>query len=120
LLTLEGVRDAAVLGVPSLLYDQDVLAVVVPNSGVSLPPREVLEACQKKLSGFKVPRYVQVVANIPRTQTFKVDMRSLLQLVATSERWYDRSESGITDIPEMLRRFLTDPEGLPRTSASQE
>jgi crotonobetaine/carnitine-CoA ligase len=67
-----GVRYAAIVGVPSELTDEEVLAFVVPQPGSSIDPAELLAFARERLARFKIPRYVRVVDDLPRTGSHKV------------------------------------------------
>ena len=63
------VAEAAVIGVASPLSDEDVKAFVVPTSGRDLDLRALHEHACRQLARFKVPRYYEVVAELPHTPT---------------------------------------------------
>lgn len=75
--TAEGVAEAAAIGVPSDLTDDDVLLIVVPTPGVTLDVRAVHSFCEANLPRHAVPRYVSVEATLPRTTTLKVLRQTL-------------------------------------------
>jgi crotonobetaine/carnitine-CoA ligase len=66
------VRYAAIVGVPSELTDEEVLAFVVPRPGATIDPAALLAFARERLARFKIPRYVRVVADLPRTGSHKV------------------------------------------------
>jgi crotonobetaine/carnitine-CoA ligase len=66
------VRYAAIVGVPSELTDEEVLAFVVPQPASTVEPAELLAFARERLARFKVPRYVRVVDDLPRTGSHKV------------------------------------------------
>lgn len=75
---LPGVADAAVIGVPSKLGDDDIKALVVLQAGVSRTPEEIHAGLLERMSFFKVPRYIEIVDSFPRTIKAEPD-RKLLQ-----------------------------------------
>jgi acyl-CoA synthetase (AMP-forming)/AMP-acid ligase II len=72
------VAEVAVVGQPSLLWGQEVLAVVVPRDPERPPTLDDLQAfCRDRLAGFKKPTALRIVAELPRTATGKVLRRRL-------------------------------------------
>jgi len=67
------VLECAVVGVPSELSEEEVKAFVVPAAGVAqLNFAELWSFAAERLASFKVPRYWQQVAELPRTPTARV------------------------------------------------
>jgi carnitine-CoA ligase len=67
------VLECAVVGVPSELSEEEVKAFVVPAAGVTqLDFAELRSFAAARLASFKVPRYWQQVAALPRTPTARV------------------------------------------------
>lgn len=61
------VAEAAAVGVPSELGEDDILLVVTLHPGSSLDYVELLDFCSARMPYFCVPRYVEVVDEIPKT-----------------------------------------------------
>jgi fatty-acyl-CoA synthase len=79
LLELPGVLEAAVIGVPDQRWGEVGLAVVVPSPGTPEDPDAIRTALRERLAGFKVPRHVEFVDELPKTATGKIrkpDLRS--------------------------------------------
>jgi 3-oxocholest-4-en-26-oate---CoA ligase len=69
-----GVSDAVVIGAPDERFGQRVVAVIAPTPGHAAPALEVLQAhCRTLLAGYKAPRGVYVVSEIPRSPAGKAD-----------------------------------------------
>jgi len=64
------VVEAAVLGVPSDLSEEDIKAFVVVNDDTDLGA--VREHAAARLTRFKVPRYIEVLTELPHTATGRV------------------------------------------------
>jgi acyl-coenzyme A synthetase/AMP-(fatty) acid ligase len=72
LFNIHGVREAAVIGVPDDVLGQAVKAFIVLEQGVTMSEKDVRRHCQEKLESFVVPKYIQFVAELPRTDTGKI------------------------------------------------
>jgi fatty-acyl-CoA synthase/long-chain acyl-CoA synthetase len=71
-----GVFDVAVIGVPSEEWDEAVHAVIV-RLDPSLTEAEVLRFARDHLAGYKVPKTVAFVDELPRTGSGKILKREL-------------------------------------------
>ncbi|MGY1663467.1 long-chain fatty acid--CoA ligase [Geodermatophilus sp. SYSU D00705] len=72
LLELPGVVEAAVIGVPDPRWGEVGMAVVVPAPGADRDAEAVRTALRERLAGFKVPRHVEFVDELPKTATGKI------------------------------------------------
>lgn len=70
--TCPGVAEVAAFGVPSELGEQDVMVAVVAAPGATPAPEGIAAHCRQLLPYYAVPRYVDVVAELPRTPTAKL------------------------------------------------
>jgi fatty-acyl-CoA synthase len=73
----EAVAEAAVFGVEDEQFGQRLKAVVVTRDGKDLSADEVKNYVKSNLAGYKVPRDVEFVDELPRTSTGKVLKREL-------------------------------------------
>ena len=69
---VDGVLDAAAVGLPVEAGGEEVVAAVVPDPGVELDPEAVRQASREHLAAYKVPRRVVVVDELPRSLIGKV------------------------------------------------
>jgi acyl-CoA synthetase (AMP-forming)/AMP-acid ligase II len=73
LMRAAGVREVAVIGVPDPVWGQQVVAVLVGSADA-----EALTAhCRAALAGYKVPRRIEFVDELPKNATGKVLRREL-------------------------------------------
>jgi acyl-CoA synthetase (AMP-forming)/AMP-acid ligase II len=73
----EAVIEVAVFGVDDEKFGQRLKAVVVLREGASLSEDDVKAHVKSNLAGYKVPREVAFVDELPRTSTGKVLKREL-------------------------------------------
>jgi carnitine-CoA ligase len=66
------VLECAVVGVESELSEDEVKAFVVPAEGASVDFDELRAFASERLAAFKVPRYWQAIAELPRTPTARL------------------------------------------------
>ncbi|MEP9361564.1 long-chain-fatty-acid--CoA ligase [Nocardioides sp. CN2-186] len=77
LFELDGVADAAVVGVPSSQWGERPLAVVVRAPGSDLTESAVIDFCRERLASYKCPSAVAFVDALPRNTVGKVLKREL-------------------------------------------
>ena len=77
LYSLAGVIDAAVVGVHDDLLGEAVKAFVVVKAGVTLSERDVIRHCLARLESFMVPKQVEFVDTLPKTDTGKIKKSGL-------------------------------------------
>jgi acyl-CoA synthetase (AMP-forming)/AMP-acid ligase II len=69
--------DAAVIGLPSGKWGESPAAIVVAKPGETPSAPDVIAYCKGKLAGYKIPRVVEFVDEIPRNPTGKILKRIL-------------------------------------------
>jgi crotonobetaine/carnitine-CoA ligase len=92
----ERVLDCAIIAVPSELGEDEVKAYVTPRPGETVQPEDVIYWCADNLAYFKVPRYIEIRDDMPRTPSLRVRKDVLRQerddLIAGC---FDREAAGI-------------------------
>jgi long-chain acyl-CoA synthetase len=68
----ERVGEVVVIGLPHQRWSEAITAVLVPRPGAAIDPDELLAAVRPLLDGYKVPKSVIVVDELPRTSTGKI------------------------------------------------
>jgi long-chain acyl-CoA synthetase len=73
LLCHRAVAEAAVFGVPSERWGEEVRAVVVLNDGEKITSAELVEHCREAIGGYKVPKVIDISAEpLPKTGPGKI------------------------------------------------
>jgi acyl-CoA synthetase (AMP-forming)/AMP-acid ligase II len=66
------IAQVAVVGVPDDRLGEVGMAFVVPNRNIEAEPDEIIAWARKAMANYKVPRYVEIVSDLPRNATGKV------------------------------------------------
>lgn len=66
------ILEAAVIGVPHEVWGESVAAIVVPKEGKSIDKDELLQFCREQLAGYKIPRIIYEMEQLPRNASGKV------------------------------------------------
>jgi len=72
LAALPGVRAVAVVGVPDPRWGENVCAVIAPTPGAGIDAETLVAAARVELAGFKVPRHIVVVDELPTNASGKI------------------------------------------------
>lgn len=87
------VLDAAVVGVPSDLGEDDILLFVAVRPDATLDYVELLDFCSARMPYFSVPRYVEIVSELPKTIMGRV-RKDILRGQGIGPAAWDRESHG--------------------------
>jgi carnitine-CoA ligase len=81
------VATAAVFPVRSELAEDEVMAALVAQPGRTIDPAELVQYCQARLPRFAIPRYIDIVDELPRTENGKVQKFKLRERGVGPATW---------------------------------
>ena len=85
LLTLPGIIDCAVVGVPDPQWGERIHAEMVAAPGETIDLAAVEQACREQLAGYKQPRSCRIVDSLPRNANGKVLKREIRDALVAEE-----------------------------------
>jgi fatty-acyl-CoA synthase len=80
LYTIDGVKDAQVVGIPDEKYGEIVGAFVILKDGAQLTEEDIQDYARTKIARYKVPKHVFFVKEYPLTASGKVQKFKLREL----------------------------------------
>ncbi len=111
---MPGVADVAVVGMPSADLGEDVLAAIVPHPGAMIDLEAVREWSRERLSRYAVPRQLEILKELPRSQLGKVLRRSVREtLVAQREHVDSLRDQAAAVRDHTLGKIAAHPGGPP-------
>ncbi len=84
LLTNVNIKEAAVIGIPDEKWGEVGKAYIVLKTDSELTPEGILEFCRGNLAKYKIPKFVQLIEELPQNDAGKIDRKKLLQLNSDS------------------------------------
>lgn len=91
------VAGCAAFGVPSEMGENEVMVWVKPEPGSQLDLKDLVRHCAENMAYFMVPRYFDIVDNMPLTGTLRVQKVAMKKQGVTDKTW-DR----IKEMPELV------------------
>jgi malonyl-CoA/methylmalonyl-CoA synthetase len=88
------IKEAAVLGLPDEDYGEKVTAIVVSNENNTTPsPESIISYCKSRLAGYKCPKTVLFVDDLPRNAMGKLQKNVLTERFGVDPSSRNRSTS---------------------------
>jgi crotonobetaine/carnitine-CoA ligase len=81
------VLECAVYPVKSAHTEEEVMAAVVPRPGQTVSPQALIRFLEPRMARFMVPRYIVVVAELPKTPTGKIRKHVLREAGIAPGTW---------------------------------
>ena len=74
---IDGVVEAAVIGVPDEILGKAIKAFIVTNKKGDLIDKDIMKYCMQNLEPFMIPKYVEFRNTLPKTTSGKIDKKKL-------------------------------------------
>jgi crotonobetaine/carnitine-CoA ligase len=88
------VLECAAYAVPAELTEDELMVAVVPKPGHSVDPGGLIGFCIEALPRFMVPRYVRIMAALPKTPSQRIEKYRLREQGVTPDT-FDREAAGL-------------------------
>jgi crotonobetaine/carnitine-CoA ligase len=89
----DAVELAAAYGIASDVAGQEVMVTAVLKEGRTLSPEDLREHCRTHLPSFALPRFIQIVDELPMTPTGKIEKHKLRAEGVTTHTFDARHET---------------------------
>ena len=73
----EAVREVCVFGVPDPKFGEGIKAVCSLNPGKSLTREDLIKFCGSLIAGYKKPRYVEFIKDLPKAENGTIDRQKI-------------------------------------------
>jgi len=83
------VHEVSVFGLPDPIWGDRIEAVVTLKPNCSLQPEQLREFCRGKMANFKIPKKIEVWAELPKGSTGKILKRAIIDMKIKSTRGHD-------------------------------
>ena len=88
------ILESAAYAVKSAEYAEDeVMVSVVLKSGENMTPEELLDYCQDKMAYFMIPRFIDFIDELPKSEVHRT-LKQILKDRGATENTYDREKTG--------------------------
>lgn len=80
LYTNEKIKEVAVIGVDDEKWGEVGKAYIVLKENLSADENEIIDFCKGNLAKYKIPKYIEFLEELPKSEAGKIDKKKLLQL----------------------------------------
>lgn len=102
--TFPAVKECGVVGVKAdeRAGEDEVMAFLIPAEGQTIDCAALIAWCGERMPAHMVPRYIDIVADLPKTPSEKIKKKDLREIGVTDRTW-DRLAAGVTLEGEKIR-----------------
>lgn len=86
------ILESAAYGVKSELGEDEVMVAIVLKPGEAMTAEELLDFCQGKMAYFMIPRYIDFVDKLPKSEVHRI-MKRFLKERGVTAKTYDRERT---------------------------
>jgi O-succinylbenzoic acid--CoA ligase len=76
------VSQACVVGIADAEWGQRVVAMVQVDEGKTVSPQKLITFCRSHLAGYKIPRQIKIVGQLPLTASGKIARKQVANQMA--------------------------------------
>ncbi|MEP7205658.1 MAG: AMP-binding protein [Casimicrobiaceae bacterium] len=87
------VAEVAAVAHPAAAGEDDVRCVIIARTGADLSPESLMDWLQPRMPFYMLPRYLEFVADMPRTPSAKIEKYKLIEAGLSPSTW-DREAAG--------------------------
>lgn len=80
LYTNEKIKEVAVIGVDDEKWGEVGKAYIVLKDDSSADENEIIEFCKGNLAKYKIPKHIEFLSDLPKSEAGKIDKKKLLQM----------------------------------------
>lgn len=73
----EAIKEVCVFGVPDPKFGEGVKAVCSLNPGAALTKEDLIKFCGSLIAGYKKPRYIEFITELPKTEDGTIDREKI-------------------------------------------
>ncbi len=77
---IDGIHEAAVIGIPDEILGQSIKAYIVKKKDADISEKQIMLYCSKNMESFMIPKSIEFLEDLPRSTNGKIDKKLLKQM----------------------------------------